>query len=181
MAEAAVQQRKPPRAAMRAMNAVMGLVLRSPLHGLMSGKALLLGFIGRKSGRRYVTPMSYVRVGDEVLMSTEAPWWKNLVGGAPVEVRLKGENRRGGDTGGGRRGGPGVDPAPLPRIPAVRRRYGGRGRPSRGGDHPGGRPPRPGRHPRPVARAGLRRGSGSGYGLLVRRDRDSGLVPAARV
>ena len=95
MAEAAVQQRKPPRAAMRAMNAVMGLVLRSPLHGLMSGKALLLGFIGRKSGRRYVTPMSYVRVGDEVLMSTEAPWWKNLVGGAPVEVRLMGENRRG--------------------------------------------------------------------------------------
>lgn len=95
MAEAAVQQRKPPRAAMRAMNAVMGLVLRSPLHGLMSGKALLLGFIGRKSGRRYVTPMSYVRVGDEVLMSTEAPWWKNLVGGAPVEVRLVGENRRG--------------------------------------------------------------------------------------
>ena len=95
MAEAAVQQRKPPRAAMRAMNAVMGLVLRSPLHGLMSGKALLLGFIGRKSGRRYVTPMSYVRVGDEVLMSTEAPWWKNLVGGAPVEARLMGENRRG--------------------------------------------------------------------------------------
>jgi hypothetical protein len=28
-------------------------------------------------------------------MSTEAPWWKNLVGGAPVEVRLMGENRRG--------------------------------------------------------------------------------------
>jgi len=59
----------------------------------MEGKVLLLGFTGRKSGRRYTTPMSYVRVGDEVLMTTEAPWWKNLAGGAPVEVRLGGKSR----------------------------------------------------------------------------------------
>jgi deazaflavin-dependent oxidoreductase (nitroreductase family) len=80
---------------MRAMNAVPRLVLRSPLHGLMDGKVLLLGFVGRRSGRRYTTPMSYVRAGDEVLMATEAPWWKNLAGGAPVEVRLGGRSRRG--------------------------------------------------------------------------------------
>lgn len=85
----------PPRLLMRAMNAVARLVLRSPLHGLMDRKVLLLGFTGRRSGRRYTTPMSYVRVGDEVLMSTEAPWWGNLVGGAPVEVRLGGEVRAG--------------------------------------------------------------------------------------
>lgn len=95
MAEAAAQQRKPPQAVMRVMNAVLRLVLRSPLHGLMSGKTLLLGFTGRKSGRRYVTPMSYVRAGDEIVMSTEAPWWKNLVGGVPVEVRLGGRSRSG--------------------------------------------------------------------------------------
>jgi hypothetical protein len=80
---------------MRAMNAVPRLVLRSPLHSLMDGKVLLLGFVGRRSGRRCTTPMSYVRVGDEVLMTTEAPWWKNLAGGAPVEVRLGGRSRRG--------------------------------------------------------------------------------------
>lgn len=77
------------------MNAVARLVLRSPLHGLMDGKILLLGFTGRRSGGRYTTPMSYVRVGDEVLMTTEAPWWKNLAGGAPVQMRLGGESLRG--------------------------------------------------------------------------------------
>ena len=80
---------------MRVMNVIPRLVLRSPLHGLMDGKVLLLGFTGRQSGRRYTTPMSYVRVGDEVFMTTGAPWWKNLVGGAPVEMRLGGRSRRG--------------------------------------------------------------------------------------
>ena len=96
VAETAVQHRKPPpRGLMRAMNAVMGLILRSPLHGLTSGKTLLLGFSGRKSGRRYTIPMSYALVGDEIFMSTGAPWWKNLAGGAPVELLLRGEARSG--------------------------------------------------------------------------------------
>lgn len=96
MAEAASERRKvAPRLLMRAMNAVPQMVLRSPLHGLMSGKTLLLEFTGRRSGRRYVTPMSYVCVGDEILMSTGAPWWKNLVGGVPVGMRVRGEIRSG--------------------------------------------------------------------------------------
>jgi deazaflavin-dependent oxidoreductase (nitroreductase family) len=95
LAEAAQERKAPPRLLMRVMNVVPRLVLRSPLHGLMDGKVLLLGFDGRRSGRRYTTPMSYVRVGDEVYMTTEAPWWKNLSGGAPVEMRLGGESRRG--------------------------------------------------------------------------------------
>ncbi len=96
MAEAAPGRREaPPRLLMRAMNAVPRLVLRLPLHGLMSGKTLLLGFTGRRSGRQYTTPMSYVRVGDEVFMTTGAPWWKNLAGGAPVKMRLRGEVRSG--------------------------------------------------------------------------------------
>ena len=95
MAEDARERKAPPRLLMRVMNAIPRLVLRSPLHGLMDGKVLLLGFYGRRSGRRYTTPMSYVRVGDEVYMTTEARWWKNLAGGAPVEMRLGGESRRG--------------------------------------------------------------------------------------
>ncbi len=97
MAEAAAQERKaPPRLLMRVMNVIPRLVLRSPLHGLMDGKVLLLGFTGRRSGRHYTTPMSYVRVGDdEVFMTTGAPWWKNLAGGAPAEMRLGGGSRRG--------------------------------------------------------------------------------------
>lgn len=95
MAETTVRPGKPSPLLIRVMNAVPRLLLRSPLHGLMSGKVLLLGFAGRRSGRRYTTPMSYVLVEDQVLMSTEAPWWKNLVGGVPVEMRLRGEDRSG--------------------------------------------------------------------------------------
>ena len=95
MAEAAQGRKAPPRLLMRVMNVIPRLVLRSPLHGLMDGKVLLLGFTGCRSGRHYTTPMSYVRVGDEVFMTTEAPLWKNLAGGAPVEMRLAGRSRRG--------------------------------------------------------------------------------------
>ena len=100
MAEAAeARPRKPPpRLLMRAMNALPRLVLRSPLHGLMSENVPLLAFTGReKSGKRYVTPMSYVREGDTLLMSTEAPWWKNFGegGGADLSVTLRGREATG--------------------------------------------------------------------------------------
>ena len=138
------ERRAPPRVLMRAMNAVPRLVLRSPLHGLMDGKVLLLGFVGRRSGRRYTTPMSYVRAGDEVLMTTEAPWWKNLAGGAgggkawrqePSWIRRDADRRRGCC------GGIEDDLAPISGVPGVRRRDGGRGRSARRGDDLGSRPP----------------------------------------
>ena len=92
--------RKPPlRILMRAMNAVPGLLLRSPLHGLMSGNVLLLTFTGRKSGKHYTTPMSYVRENGVIFMSTESSWWKNLLvkdgAGADVVLRLRGHETYG--------------------------------------------------------------------------------------
>ena len=62
----------------RAMNRVPAAVLRSPLHRVMSGKYLLLSFTGRKSGRRYTTPLAYLAKGDDLLMTTDSPWWRNL-------------------------------------------------------------------------------------------------------
>ncbi len=37
----------------RALNKIPAALLRSPLHGLMSKRFLLLTFNGRKSGKRY--------------------------------------------------------------------------------------------------------------------------------
>lgn len=74
----------------RLMNAMPALILRSPLHPMMSGKYAIFEFTGRKSGRNYATPIAYVRDGDRILLSTDSPWWKNLVGGAPVRIRLRG-------------------------------------------------------------------------------------------
>ena len=44
-------------------NSIMKWLIRSPLHGLVSKSMLVIGYTGRKSGRRYETPVNYVRDG----------------------------------------------------------------------------------------------------------------------
>ncbi len=78
---------------MRVINRFPALLLRSPLHGVMSGGVLLLSFVGRRSGQRYTTPINYLREGDAILMTTDSPWWRNVRGGAPVTLRLQGRDR----------------------------------------------------------------------------------------
>ena len=74
----------------RVMNKFPALLLRSPLHRLISKSVLLITFTGRKSGKKYTTPITYLRDGDTVLMTTDSPWWKNLRGGALVTLRIRG-------------------------------------------------------------------------------------------
>ena len=52
----------------RVANPVVKLLLRSPLHGIASGNITLLHFRGRKSGREFVTPLSYVRENGTVCL-----------------------------------------------------------------------------------------------------------------
>jgi len=79
------------------MNGLMGLMLRSPFHGGMSKQLGLITVTGRKSGKRYTTPIGYVRVGEtHVHVFTHAPaWWKNLRGGGPVTIRMAGKEYHG--------------------------------------------------------------------------------------
>jgi hypothetical protein len=70
-------------------------ILRSPLHGVMSRRLMLITFCGRKSGRYYTTPISYVQYGDTLLLGVGGPWWRNLTGGVPVQVCLRGKTRAG--------------------------------------------------------------------------------------
>src|SRR4051812_34863444 len=76
-------------------------LLRSPAHGLLSDKLLLLTFRGRKTGRRFSIPMQYTEQGDnKILLVPQSPerktWWRNLRGeGAPVRIRLRGQDRTG--------------------------------------------------------------------------------------
>jgi hypothetical protein len=84
--------RKPPKALFKyAVNPLLGLLLRSPLHGRISNALLLLTFKGRVSGKTYTTPVGYHRAGETILVFTHSPWWKNFVGGAPVTMLLEGE------------------------------------------------------------------------------------------
>ena len=74
-------------------NSIMSAVLRSPLHGMLSKNMMLITVTGKKSGHEYTTPVSYTRQGDDlwVISKRERTWWRNLIGGAPVRLELKGE------------------------------------------------------------------------------------------
>ncbi len=77
-------------------NAFTSILLRSPLQGML-GDTLLLTVTGRKSGKRYTTPVSFYREGDVlwIMSSRERTWWRNLRGGACVTMRLHGKDIEG--------------------------------------------------------------------------------------
>lgn len=78
-------------------NPIVAAILRSPLHAVMSKSVMLLSYRGRRSGRTFTTPISYVRDGEDLLAvaSHDHAWWKNLRSGASVRVRLHGRELEG--------------------------------------------------------------------------------------
>jgi deazaflavin-dependent oxidoreductase (nitroreductase family) len=72
-------------------NDFMAWVLRSPFHGMLSNGMALITVTGRKTGRKYTTPIEYYEEGGYlwIMTSRERTWWKNLQGGAVVELLLK--------------------------------------------------------------------------------------------
>lgn len=80
----------------RISNPVVALVLRSPLHRLLSGSLLLLIVQGRRTGRRYTFPVQYLRVGQTLYVvpgnHEHKTWWRNLRTPAEVRVRLQGRD-----------------------------------------------------------------------------------------
>jgi deazaflavin-dependent oxidoreductase (nitroreductase family) len=76
---------------LRRFNPAIRWILGSPLHGLLSGNLLSLTYVGAKSGKRRTVPLSYVTVGGRLYLCTRSSlWWRNLRGGRPVEIRLRG-------------------------------------------------------------------------------------------
>jgi len=85
-----------PKIAYLVVNPLMKLLLRSPLHGLISDDLMLITFTGRKSGNTYTTPVGYILMEEGVLMIfTESPWWRNLDAVPEVTLRLRGERVKG--------------------------------------------------------------------------------------
>jgi len=72
---------------------MMRWMLRTPgLQHLVGRSTCLLTFTGRRSGKTYTTPISYVRDGDSVILTCHPSrqWWKNLATHPGVVVRLRG-------------------------------------------------------------------------------------------
>lgn len=78
-------------------NPIMAWLLRSPLHGLVSGSMMVIAYTGRKSGKTYQTPVNFLPDGDLLYTTSfrQRTWWRNLRGGAPVKVWLHGRARTG--------------------------------------------------------------------------------------
>jgi len=70
------------------MRAILGLPFATPL-----GKRLMLVFYtGRRTGRSYRQPLSYVRDGEVLLTPGGGNWKLNLADGKPVRIRLRGRD-----------------------------------------------------------------------------------------
>ena len=67
--------------------------LRTPLYVFM-GDTMLITVTGRRTGVKYTTPVGFYRDGDFlwVISSRDRTWWRNLRGGADVELRIRGKN-----------------------------------------------------------------------------------------
>ena len=72
-------------------NDFISWLLRSPFHGVLSNGMMLITVTGRKTGKKYTTPVGYFRENGNlwVLTSRDRTWWKNLQGGAEVGLLLR--------------------------------------------------------------------------------------------
>jgi len=78
-------------------NPIITWLLRSPVHSLVSKGTMLVTVTGRKSGAPITTPTNYLRDENRlwVISWRDRIWWRNLRGGAAVNVLLAGENLAG--------------------------------------------------------------------------------------
>jgi len=76
---------------LRRFNPLIAAVLRSPLHGLVSGNLLLVTYVGARTGVTRTLPLSYVTIGERLYLCTRnSRWWRNLRSARRVAIRLRG-------------------------------------------------------------------------------------------
>ncbi len=75
---------------MRVVNVPMRAALSLPFATPINASLMLIFYTGRKSGKPYRQPVSYVRDGDVLLTPGGGRWTLNLAGERPVQIRLRG-------------------------------------------------------------------------------------------
>jgi len=94
MSNAMPLQRSLQRQAMRVVNVPMRRLLGLPFPTPLGDRLMLLYLVGRKTGRQYRQPVSYVHDGATLLTPGGGRWKLNLVPGQPVRIRLRGKDIR---------------------------------------------------------------------------------------
>lgn len=77
---------------MRVVNVPMRVVLGLPFATPLSGRLMLISFKGRRTGKTYRQPVSYVRQGSTLLTPGGGKWTLNLRDDRPVWIRLAGRD-----------------------------------------------------------------------------------------
>src|ERR1700729_4224945 len=77
---------------MRIINVPMRRILALPFSTPLSKRLMLLFLTGRRSGRTYRQPVSYVKDGESLLTPGGGNWKLNLKPGRPERIRLKGRD-----------------------------------------------------------------------------------------
>jgi hypothetical protein len=83
----------------RSGNRLIAVLLRSPLHQLVSGQLTLITVTGRRTGAQHTLPVAYKESEGKLTIPVMWPerklWWRNLRDGAAVRLRLHGADRTG--------------------------------------------------------------------------------------
>jgi len=78
--------------AFRVINVPMRFVLGLPIATPLGGSLMLAFIVGRKTGKVYRQPISYVRDGDVLLTPGGGTWKLNLRPDVSVRIRLRGRD-----------------------------------------------------------------------------------------
>ena len=73
-------------------NFFMKTIVNSPLHPLLGNRFAVITFEGRKSGKRYSTPINVAQDGETftAVSLRSRNWWRNLRGGRQAKLRVSG-------------------------------------------------------------------------------------------
>jgi F420H(2)-dependent quinone reductase len=77
---------------MSMLNVFMRPVLRLPFATPLTKRLMLVSFTGRKTGKEYHQPLSYVQQEDTLLTPGGGKWKLNLREDQPVRIRLRGQD-----------------------------------------------------------------------------------------
>lgn len=81
-----IHRSAPPQRLITALNPLVRLALRSPLHRWLDSAVLILHIVGRRTGRHYDIPVGFVDLGHRLVVVTQHRWRRNLRGGGDLQV-----------------------------------------------------------------------------------------------
>jgi deazaflavin-dependent oxidoreductase (nitroreductase family) len=78
----------------RVTNPFVRLILRSPLHSMLSGRLILITYTGKKSGTKHTLPVQYAKSDHELIVVAgyhqHKKWWRNLRQQSTIKVCYRG-------------------------------------------------------------------------------------------